>query len=87
MSHRRTFCHPEILRIVLSGAILRRSLWVALIVGTILTLINQGDALLMNGHINLVKVILTYLVPFSVSTYGAYGAYRALHEAEERQNP
>lgn len=69
---------------VLSGATLRRSLWVALVVGTILTLINQGDTLLMDGRVDFIKMMLTYLVPFSVSTHGAYGAYRALQVLEKR---
>jgi hypothetical protein len=41
------------------------------VVGTILNLINQGDALFGPGPINWVKVLLTYLVPYVVSTYGA----------------
>ena len=49
----------------------RRSLVVALIVGTILNLINQGDALLGEGHLNLTKIILTFAVPYCVATYGA----------------
>lgn len=55
----------------LSDGIPRRSLYVALVVGTILNLINQGDALFGPGPINWVKVLLTYLVPYVVSTYGA----------------
>ena len=49
----------------------RRSLWVALIVGTILNLINQGDMLLTGQRLDLVKLALTYIVPYIVSTYGA----------------
>lgn len=49
----------------------RRSLVVALIVGTILNLINQGDALLNGTAINIAKIILTYAVPYFVATYGA----------------
>ena len=49
----------------------RRSLVVALIVGTILNLINQGDALFGQAHLNLIKIILTFAVPYCVATYGA----------------
>ena len=49
----------------------RRSLVVALIVGTILNLINQGDALFGEGHLNPTKIILTFAVPYCVATYGA----------------
>ncbi len=39
--------------------------------GTVVNLINQGDVLLQGGHINLLKVALTYTVPYIVATYGA----------------
>jgi hypothetical protein len=54
----------------------RRAIGVALVVGTILMLINQADVLL-TGHASAVvvaKIGLTYLVPFSVSTYSALAA-------------
>jgi hypothetical protein len=54
-----------------SGGAPRRSLVVALIVGTVLNLINQGDALLSGMPIDLAKLLLTYLVPYFVSAYGA----------------
>ena len=41
------------------------------VVGTILNLINQGDALFEGGHVNITKIILTYAVPYCVATYGA----------------
>ena len=43
----------------------------ALIVGAILNLINQGDALFGQEHLNLIKIVLTFAVPYSVATYGA----------------
>lgn len=54
-----------------SGGVARRSFLVALVVGTILNLINQGDALLAHTSINWFKIILTYFVPYGVCTYGA----------------
>ena len=54
-----------------SDGVPRRSLVVALVVGTILNLINQGDALIGGGHIVIPKLLLTYCVPYCVSTYGA----------------
>lgn len=49
-----------------------RALKVALLVGTLLNLINSGDFLLM-GHLppNAWKIPLTYLVPFLVSYYSS----------------
>ena len=55
----------------LSDGVPRRSLFAALLVGTVLNLINQGDALLGAVPINWFKIILTYCVPYAVSTYGA----------------
>ena len=56
----------------------RRAIAVALVVGTILMLINQADVLLP-GHASalvVAKIGLTYLVPFSVSTYSALATNR-----------
>ena len=51
----------------------RRSLKVAVVVGTVLTLLNQGDTLLSGGWQNALyyKIPLTYCVPFLVATFGA----------------
>lgn len=58
-------------RYCIADGVPRRSFLVALVVGTILNLINQGDALLGGGHIVLWKLALTYAVPYAVATYGA----------------
>ena len=55
----------------ISDGVPRRSLYVALVVGTVLNLINQGDALLGMASINWLKLVLTYCVPYAVCTYGA----------------
>ena len=47
------------------------------IVGTILNLINQGDGILGDAPINWTRMILTYMVPYAVSTYGAVSAVLA----------
>ncbi len=55
------------------GPMLKRSVLIALIVGSLLVLINQGD-LLLRGQWNPAlawKIPLTYLVPFVVATCGA----------------
>jgi hypothetical protein len=54
-----------------SEGVPRRSLVVAIVVGTILNAINQGDVLLAGHVLNWSKIVLTYLVPYAVSTYGA----------------
>jgi hypothetical protein len=74
----------EILSLCLSDGIPKRSLGVALIVGTVLNLINQGDAMFGVAELNVTKVMLTYAVPYCVATYGAVsyriGAARAAGE-------
>ena len=64
------------LQLAVTPMIVRRSFGVALVVGTLLTLINQGDVLL-SGEITttvIAKILLTYCVPYSVSTYAGVGA-------------
>jgi amino acid transporter len=61
----------QILLWCVSDGVPRRSFYVALIVGTILNLINQGDALFSGGDLNVTKIILTFVVPYCVATYGA----------------
>jgi hypothetical protein len=61
----------KIWRYAISDGVPRRSFVVALIVGTILNLINQGDAMLAGLPLDFAKLLLTYLVPYFVSTYGA----------------
>jgi hypothetical protein len=56
----------------------------AVVVGTILILINHGDALL-RGDIDLnriLKMLLTVTVPYMVSTYSAVDAIRAAQTKE-----
>jgi hypothetical protein len=64
----------RIIRLCFSGGIPRRSLIVAIIVGTILNLINQSDGLFGRIPIDWTRLILTYMVPYCVSTYGAVSA-------------
>ena len=71
-----------------TGGVPARSLAAALVVGTILNLINQGDALFAGKRLDLLKVVLTYIVPYCVTTYGAVSFRRqfarrsgARHEA------
>ncbi len=62
---------PRALRYCVADGVPRRSFVVALVVGTILNLVNQGDALLAGRELNVVKLLLTYAVPYCVATYGA----------------
>lgn len=67
---RRPRCTRHALRY---GPVVRRAARVALIVGSVLFLINQADVVLRGDATALVyaKSALTYLVPFCVSTFSA----------------
>lgn len=78
MSRFSTIC-----RCCVTEGVPRRSLFVALIVGVILNLINQGDALFGDGHLNFTKIILTFAVPYCVATYGAVSYRLSTVQAEE----
>ena len=56
--------------------VVARAVKVALIVGTALTLINQGDRLIAGMAPSWIKMVLTYLIPYCVSTHGAVTAMR-----------
>ena len=61
-----------------------RSFIVALIVGAILNLINQGDALFSGAQLNWTKLILTFAVPYCVATYGAV-SFQLSRSRDERE--
>ena len=58
-----------------SDGVPRPSLVVALVVGVILNAINQGDTIARGANVNVVKMLLTFAVPYCVATYGA-ASYR-----------
>ncbi|MDG2002079.1 MAG: nitrate/nitrite transporter NrtS [Novosphingobium sp.] len=67
----------EALRQTFSGRILRRSLIVALVVGTILNAINQGPEIFGGEDVAVWKLLLTFCVPFLVASFGAFSALAA----------
>ena len=67
----------EALKRTFTGRAVRRSLIVALIVGTALNAINQGAELLAGEAPVLWKLALTFAVPFLVASYGSYAAFRS----------
>ncbi len=68
------------LALAFEPGIVRRAIKVALIVGTIIGAINYGDKLLAGSITvrDMVKIVLTYLVPYCVSTWSAVQALRAM---------
>lgn len=65
---------PSVWGLISQKGIVRRAFFTALIVGTILNLIAQGDHLFNGREIVIWKILLTYCVPYCVATYGAVSA-------------
>ncbi len=72
------------LRLAFSDGTPRTALLTALVVGTILIVINQIDVFAAGTWPPLWKVALTYFVPYVVTTYGAVKAKQALGKADKR---
>lgn len=71
------------LEIAISRSVVIRALRIAIVVGLILAVINHGD-MIVRGEFSLellCKIFLTFLVPYSVSTYSSVLAVR-----EKRSN-
>ncbi len=64
------------IRLAFSGPVWRRAAKVAVLVGPILVAVNQGDVILRGGLdvICIVKIGLTFLVPYFVSTFSSVAA-------------
>ena len=62
-----------------SASVVRRATVVAIVVGTVLVAINHGDAILRGelGVGRLLRIALTVMVPYCVSTYSSVSALRA----------
>lgn len=67
---------PTLVSIALSNEVVNTALKVALLVGSILALINHGTAIIHAtlSTTNIYQIILTYLVPYCVSTYSSVKA-------------
>jgi len=76
----------------LRGATLPSASRIALVVGTWLSLVNQGD-LIRGGEIPWIQVALNYATPFAVASLGYLAARRRVHVErlaqllEDRQSP
>jgi hypothetical protein len=71
---------PGFLRLACEPPVVRRALLFAVVVGSVLIGINHGDALLAGdlGPVRLLKMGLTVLVPYAVSTLSSVAAIREL---------
>ncbi|MEN9726213.1 MAG: hypothetical protein RL434_579 [Pseudomonadota bacterium] len=71
MSHPPEAYWRRLLRAAANPELLRGSLKVALVVGSVLNAINQGAAILEASGVSWPHVILNFIVPFCVATYSA----------------
>ena len=68
---------PSLLQMIFGDGTPQKALFTALVVGTFLTAINHGDVILSGLAPPPWKVILTYCVPYCVTTWGAITGKRA----------
>jgi hypothetical protein len=68
---------PSLSDLLLGDGTPKKAFFTALVVGTILTIINHGDILLAGSAPPAIKVILTYCVPYCVTTWGAITGKRS----------
>ena len=63
----------SIFKLALSKEVAFRALKVSMVVGTILGFINHGSDIIANTLVSeqIVKIVITYFVPYSVSTYSS----------------
>ena len=62
---------PDFFELAFSDGTPYKAVMTALVVGTILAIINHGDFILKGESINYFKILLTYCVPYCVTTWGA----------------
>jgi hypothetical protein len=72
------------LQMIISDGTPKKAMFTALVVGTFLTAINHGDVILSGSAPLPWKVILTYCVPFCVTTWGAITGKRAQWHRDAR---
>ena len=70
--HKKTF-----VSLAISDGTPRKAFLTACVVGTVLMLINHGDVILRGELPSLIKISLTYCVPFCVTTWGSVLGKRA----------
>jgi hypothetical protein len=66
---------------VLYRELATNSLKISLFVGTVLNLVNQGDALWGSGTLSVPHLLMNYAVPFGVAWYSGWKNSRLDHKA------
>ena len=79
---------PSFSQMALGDGTPRKAFLTALVVGTVLAAINHGDTIMLGEWPSLVKIFLTYCVPYCVTTWGAItgkkAQWRRDHAAQSR---
>ena len=68
---------PALRDLIFGDGTPRKAVLTAAVVGTLLTAINHGDQILIGAIPPATKVLLTYCVPYCVTTWGAVTGKRA----------
>lgn len=61
----------EFINLATSDGTPRKAFFTACVVGTILTIINHLDTIMLGDMPPLIKIVLTYCVPYCVTTWGS----------------
>ena len=75
---------PSLSQMILGDGTPKKAVLTALVVGTLLIAINQGDLILAGLAPPIWKVVLTYCVPYCVTTWGAVTGKRAQWRRDNR---
>ncbi len=75
---------PSLPQMMFGDGTPKKAIFTALFVGTLLTAINHGDVILSGLVPPTWKVVLTYCVPYCVTTWGAITGKRAQWHRDER---
>ena len=77
--------HQSFLNLALRKSVIRRAVKIALIVGCLLALINHGDRIIFQDmkSVDWVKILLTFCVPYCVSTVSSVLAIKREMEINE----
>ena len=60
-----------ILRLMVQPEVVSGALRVSMLVGTVLNLVNQGEAILAGSGVSWLHLVLNYAVPYCVASYSA----------------
>ena len=78
--------YPNFIELAFGDGTPRKAVITALVVGTILTLINHGDEILLGKFNQFWKPILTYFVPYCVTTWGSVMGKKSQWELDHKIN-